>query len=415
MEKAEWFLLDLMENSRNINLETHKILASSPYIKVRRAWASSANKPHELVTERLKTEDDTYTLRQLISNLEPEVVTILATRGRADVILEEIFTCFSRYEEEEIVQALKLARDLNSEAYVRAAGNEAGKDSGLWYSNNDSIMEMIIPHVPAESLTDLAWNLPGGNWDSLTSAFFNKVTTVTCEETLEALSVAATRPFGSLTKTAQKSVEEMLGNPTPEKLSQKQEETLKALKWWAGMGPAPAHNELVDEIKLCHNAPEDLPVWLPADADVEEAKAFVQATQLKTAPAVNAFSQWLGMHKRTLDPELILAWLTKFDKNAGMLDRLVGAADDLGKLRALSPAWLKGNTGLFLKHAQSIGEVENFPLENVLADYKNSAELLEYIKSFDKSLEIFYTLSNTYEGTLAEFLEVIKEFKAENA
>lgn len=419
MKNSEALLTNLAAQGSTLEYGVHKVMAYSPSERVRRIWARRGDIPKDLITERLNVETDTEVLIALMGDLELDRVTTLIKRGRSDAVLNDIFSSYLYYDENLKLQVLKLVKELDPTGYSEGLSQctELIGDIvlDLWDDSGKDILMVLINDGPDDLLEVLGADAPRTTWHPATEALLNRITRTFNEESIVALYLMArVKTFSTLKKGLQEDIKKFLLAVDGE-TGRKKKQALGVLKWWAEIEPKPKRNPLVENLEKAGTNPENSPFKLTVDATVEEAAAFIEATKLASDASVTAFNQWAYEHRRKVDHKLVAKWMLEtFTKTRPALDALIATADDLIKLRELAPPEIQTNWKLFLQKTRSFEEAKNFPLKEVLTSNLYGRELIQQIRNLDENLEIFYALADTYEGTLAEFLEVINDFKAEN-
>lgn len=430
MNLSEEFLVKLAGQKEHLKNEVHQALATAASSYVREVWAGREDKPKELVAERLKVETDPQVLSALIEDLEADVVTTLIERGQTGVLIEEILRRRRHFKEDLILEAFKLAKQLDPTGYhegLEKCSEVIGEAAfTLWSEASRPILLTIINDGPVSALEYLCNYIPPRYWDPAADALVNRITETLNPKSLYALgTLAQVKTFTSLKSTAQETIKNLLQTEPSKDFNENDRQALDALRWWAGLRDEPKNNRDAEELKRLGRV-TDSTFSLAMDAPVEAAKAFIEGTKLASNIHVQAFTQWAYEHCGEVDYKVVAEWMQKLIQPNGTVlnalfavgavtDALFTIADDLVKLRPLMPSALQGNGALLLQKAKTLDEVKQFPLKEILAQERYSQEVFGLINSSDKSLEIFYALADTYEGTLAEFLEVINDFKAESA
>lgn len=420
MTPSEDFLISLAAQEE-LSYAAHKTLATAPSSYVRRLWAGRGDKPKDLVEERLKVETHPKVLRALIEDFESDALITVIERGQTAVILEEIFTRYCYLKEDLALKALKLAKELDPTGYregiIQSSDLISSASFDLWDPPNTHILAAVITDGPLKVLEPICKGMSRLYWEPGADILLDRITEKLCPETVEALSaLAPIKTFTSLKSTGQENIKNLLQSTPSEELSETAQQQLNLLRWWAGLGPEPENNPSVEEIKNAGTAPSELPFKLAMDAPVETAEAFIEGTKLANSASMYVFVQWADKHRREVDYKLVAKWTQEItSKKSVLVDALLTVADNLVKLRPLTPPWLQKSGGLFVEKTSTMEEAKHFPLKEVLAHYRYNREVFSLLSGSDKSLEVFYALADTYEGTLAEFLEVINDFKAENA
>lgn len=420
MKNGEQFLTGLADQKTAIKPETHKILAASPSEYVRRAWADRKDKPKDLLEERLQVETDALTLKILMGDLDIEVVTMLIKRGRTDIVLKEALENYSDHEGNLVLQTLKLAKKLDPDRYAQSIAEDFDVTSDIVFDMWDDLVfpvaQILIEDTPLEFIEHISQEMIHMEAGPCLQGVFTRITSELSAGSVRALcSVAHAKKFTELTGQIQGQLRKFLQTVEPTKLEHAEMQKLEALSWWAGLTPKPTGNPFADTITEARAEPENSAFALPAEATVKEVDRFVKSTNLDKKGTADAFTRWALLHRKEVDHKIVASWLKKIPKSETTLADMLTVADDVLRLRQLAPPWAQKNAKLFLENINAFEEVKSFPLKEVLLYYKEREKIFDLITHFDSKLEIFYAISDTYEGTLGEFLEVINTFKADNA
>lgn len=400
----------------------HKVLSSHPNREVRRAWASRADMPENMVIEHLRAEEETDIVWFLSRAAHsPEAFNILLERG----MYLEALTVLDRYEH---------SREDDMKA-VKAMTSGLGGSKGKRFFNDTLLSIFYGPYKSySESLYRIGLELVDG------SQFSKLVTTESVRDCLDVISsrivsFGASMPgFSALWALALQADLKDLAEPHASKIrkvaqmviekewkGKPVDNCLLLKEWFEGVDPKLSpQNRLLNfsatRAETRRKRELEEPIKLSPDASLDDVKALFSAYP-STPKTCEVFKSWLKDQADSSVDSADLIWILKTyykvqlarDLHAGM----VRVASD-------KPALFLYDKSLFLKpffldrRESHVGMdvIRDLPVADVLGHLSPSS-VFELIESEGAgAVEVFDALAPTFGGTFNELLVALKEFSS---
>lgn len=417
------FFLRLSSVSKELSPSAHAMMANANDPEIRMEWAQRSDGPLELTLKRIKVETDEAVLSYFAyKQFSPEITLAFIEKKRIDLMVESAINCYSAADAENAADILKFIKKTDPEMYFEELAKVKPpqvNEFSFGYEGDgaENLTSLFIEDLPAETLPMLTAQWGTRSWKNSGPKLLKRLAQ---EKPLDGLgcikNLAMTEKFSKLNRELRELAKQQINMMLAQEAEGKLPESVFALAWWAGEGPRPSGNGFAMKMENKGTvAKEEAPLLRPDDPESAVTK-LLEENRREYGKEHSVLGPWADKHEKAVSYQRVAQWFKIIAQgNFSAASLILKCADQPHKLRGHIPEWVGPEDEVLIGLIENIEDVKDFPFQAVLELYENPQELFSFIeKASDGQLDVFQALGETYEGTLGEFIEVIKAFKAEN-